>query len=167
MSCIGIARTPGLAKPNSTACFIKFTVSAPPVAKVITDALLCCAWSRKELKSLVPNGAELRKHADNASPNWFAREIHAHAHDALANVKAHSCFLLIAGFGLPENRGESLSAMRRRTLARWMWRLCCNDDGDADGYGRRIVTIADDDGWPTWWQEPLPRAWSLALRHPF
>ena len=31
--------------------------------------------------------------------------------------------------------------------------MCRNDDGDADGYGRRIVTIEDDGGWPTWWQE--------------
>src|SRR5436190_9727747 len=60
--------------------------------------------------SLLPNtadrihGAELREHSNVLSPNWFAREFHAHTNDALTNIESHLCLL-------PENRGYILSSI--------------------------------------------------------
>ena len=43
-----------LVRPNSFACLIEFTVSAPALARPSTLAPLACACTRKEEKSVVP-----------------------------------------------------------------------------------------------------------------
>ena len=42
--------------PNSAACFTALIVSVPALARPITLARLCCAWRRKEEKSVLCNG---------------------------------------------------------------------------------------------------------------
>ena len=45
---------PDWVMPNSAACLIVFTVSVPALQMPITFALLACACSRNELKSVLP-----------------------------------------------------------------------------------------------------------------
>ena len=57
-------------------------------------------------------GVVVGEHANGAAPDRLAREVDAHAYDALANMEAHWFFLLM-GAQVAPNRGYSLSPVWR------------------------------------------------------